>query len=91
VIKPRNPNGADADRPAEYRILVRGHLGERWRDRLGGLEMTFHEDPDKLPQTELTGPLQDQAALMGVLEHLYSRGVAILSVERLHRRMETDP
>jgi len=53
--------------------------------------MTFHEDPDKLPQTELTGPLQDQAALMGVLEHLYSRGVAILSVERLHRRMETDP
>jgi len=90
VFDPSISDGAEFDGPAEFRILVRGRLGERWRDRVGGLEISIDEDQDGEPQTELTGLLQDQAALMGVLQHLYARGVAIVSVERVKRRTETE-
>ena len=33
--------------------------------------------------TELTGKLQDQAALLGVLCALYDRGAKVVSVERI--------
>jgi len=78
--------GTDFDGPGEYRILVQGRLGERWRDRVGGLEFSVREVQGGESQTELTGLLQDQAALMGVLQHLYARGIAIISVERVKRR-----
>jgi len=90
VFHPGISNSAEFDGPAEFRILVRGRLGERWRDRVGGLRIAIGEDEDGEPQTELMGLLQDQAALMGVLQHLYARGVAIVSVERAKRRTEPE-
>lgn len=83
--------GAGFAGPAEFRILVRGHLGERWADRVGDLEISIGEDQDGAPQTELTGSLPDQAALMGVLQHLYARGVEIVSVERVKGGKEPNP
>jgi len=71
------------DGRALYRIRVMGRLGNRWQDRLGGLEMTIHDRRGESPETELMGILDDQAALMGVLEHLYSRGISIVYVERI--------
>ena len=69
------------DRTAVYRIRVLGRLDERWSERLGGLDLKIcDEEPE---QTELTGSLADQAALMGVLQYLYTRGISILRVERL--------
>jgi len=43
----------------------------------------IHETPDRNGTTELTGVLQDQAALFGVLDQLYCMGAPLLSIERL--------
>ena len=70
------------DGPAVYRIRVRGRLGAPWRNRLGGLEIVVRDGiGEGPPTTELSGLLADQAALMGVLTHLYTRGIPLLSVE----------
>lgn len=47
---------------------------------MGGLEISVTGSQDQ-PVTTLTGELLDQAALMGVLNGLYSLGYALLSVE----------
>jgi len=45
--------------------------------------VTVWEGPDGERFAELTGPLDDEAALMGVLEHLYSLRIPLLGVERV--------
>ena len=79
------------DEPAIYRIRVLGLLDDRWRDRPGGLELETFRDPGGSTHSDLTGVLFDQPALMGLLGHLYSRGVTLIRVERLEgARGETD-
>jgi len=73
-----------ADESAVYRILVAGRLDARWSDRLAGAQLVTHEDPHRIATTELTGRVTDQAALMGILEQLYSLGLALLRVERVN-------
>ena len=70
------------DRPATYRICVKGDLPESWADRLGGMAIT-HEGEGEAPATILCGRLLDQGALLGVLTGLYSLHLPLLSVERL--------
>jgi len=55
------------DKPATYRIKVRGSLPESWIDRLGGMRIVAASTE----QTTLAGWLPDQAALKGVLDTLY--------------------
>jgi len=47
---------------------------------MGGLEISVAGSQDQ-PVTTLAGELRDQAALIGVLNGLYSLGYALLSVE----------
>lgn len=74
---------AAVDEAAAYRIRVGRRVGAEWSDRLGGLTVLVDQAPDRPATTELVGPLPDQAALLGVLDLLYSLGVPLLSVERL--------
>jgi len=74
-----NPTGE----PATYRIRVQGLLDPEWSERLGGMTVTVREGPDGAHFAELTGPLVDEAALMGVLERLYSLRLPLLAVERV--------
>jgi len=69
--------------PATYRIRVRGLLDPEWSGRLGGMTVAVWEGPDGARFAELTGPLADEAALMGVLEHLYNLRIPLLGVERV--------
>jgi len=71
------------DEPATYRIRVQGRLGPECSDRLGGLTVTIWEGVGGAPFAELTGQLADEAALMGVLEHLCSLRKPLLGVERV--------
>jgi len=71
-----------ADKRARYHIRVDGRLEGLWAARLGEMAMDIHSDGGDTV-TELTGWVTDQAALMGVLEQLYTLGVTLLSVERL--------
>ena len=70
-------------RPAVYRIRVDGRLAPRWSARLGGMTIAIREELGQPTITELTGPLPDQAALLGVLNQLYQHLVPLLSVECL--------
>src|SRR5512132_897601 len=53
-------------RPAVSRIRVDGRLPPRWSGRLGGMTIAIWEEPGQPTITELTGPLPDQAARLGV-------------------------
>lgn len=66
---------------AQYRIRVCGHLTPDWSERLQGMRMVKDVEQGYGPVTELTGVLADQAALMGVLMHLYECGVALISAK----------
>ena len=59
-----------------FEIRVKGHLDESWSDWTGGLEMKLLDNGEMI----LSGSIQDQAALMGVLSKLYSLNLALLSV-----------
>lgn len=72
-----------ADLGATYRIRIQGRLEPLRAARLGDMTPVVHERSGATAVTELTGWLADQAALMGVLEQLYTLGVTLLSVERL--------
>jgi len=69
--------------PPTYRTRVQGRLGPEWCDRLGGMKVTVGQGACGAPFTELTGPLTDEAALMGVLERLYNFRLPLLGVERV--------
>jgi hypothetical protein len=59
-----------------YEIRVKGHLDESWADWFDGLAITHEANGETL----LNGPLPDQAALHGVLNHLRDLGVQLISV-----------
>lgn len=72
------------DKPARFRIRVKGILDPSWSGRLGGMTITTAGQEDESPVTTLTGRLLDQAALLGVLNTLYDYYHApLLSVEFL--------
>ena len=72
-----------ADEMAQYQIRVQGRLDPVWAARLGDMTLALHEGDGRTVVSDLTGWISDQAALMGVLEQLYSLGLTLLSVERL--------
>jgi hypothetical protein len=69
-----------------YHILVEGVLDPSWSERLSGLEIAVRKQPAKPDVTVLSGPLEDQAALQGVLDTLFMLNLRLLLVERY--RME---
>ncbi len=58
-----------------------------WSEWLQGMIVTVLEAQGQLTVTELRGQLPDQAALMGVLEHLHDCAVSVISVAS----MSADP
>ena len=70
------------DQPGVYRITVTGHLDVAWSEILHGMAIVNGSEPEAA-YTTVTGRLPDQAALMGVLNALYDRHVAVLAVESL--------
>jgi hypothetical protein len=71
-----------AIQPPHYHILVEGALDPQWSECLGGLAISVREGPGQPPLTVLAGPLQDQAALQGVLDTLFMLNLRLLHVQR---------
>jgi hypothetical protein len=66
------------DRPVRYQIKVPGALDKKWLDWNGGMTVTIESDEDGGPITVLT-LTADQAGLQGLLRHLYSLGLPLIS------------
>ena len=64
------------DSPTHYQIKVKGHLDDSWAASFDGLVITNLENGEAL----LSGPIQDQAALQGVLNRISNLGLTLISV-----------
>ena len=67
------------DQPTVYQIRIKGHLGAQWTDWFGGLAITLEDDGDTL----LTCPVEDQAALHGLLRKVRDLGMPLISAIRV--------
>lgn len=67
------------DRPAMYQIKIPGALDEKRLDWNGGMTSKVISNKNGNPITVLTLTV-DQAALHGLLRHLYSQGLPLISV-----------
>ena len=65
-----------------YHIRIKGHLDQNWSAWLGDLALTHEADGVTL----LSGPVADQAALMGLLRRLHDLGLTLLSVTSMMDR-----
>ena len=68
-------------------IRIKGHLDPSWQEYLEGLEIVLDEDGTSL----LSGVLQDQSALYGVLNMMSRLNVTLLSLERSERAQKELP
>ena len=64
--------------PEYYEIKVKGHLDQRWSHWFAGLTLQ-HLAGD---ETQLAGPLADQAALHGLLERIRDLNLTLITVTR---------
>jgi hypothetical protein len=78
------------DHPAIYQITVQGRLDPDWADWFEGMTLTTNADP-KEPITTLTGLVSDQAALHGLLNHLYHLGLLLLAVKCIDLNPQKGP
>jgi hypothetical protein len=82
-IEPKRAPG----QPAAYQIRVKGHLGVEWADWFEGLCITLEDNGDTL----LTGSVNDQAALHGLLKKVRDLGLPLVSVCPLEPGPSTAP
>jgi hypothetical protein len=64
------------DTPTQYQIKVQGHLDSSWKDTFGGLTISNLENGE----AQLSGSIQDQSALQGVLNRISNLGLTLISV-----------
>jgi len=62
-----------------YQIRVRGHLDLKWRAWFDDFTIV----PQANDETLLEGPVEDQAALHGLLAKIRDLGLTLLSVNRI--------
>ncbi|MEJ2483404.1 MAG: hypothetical protein P8049_09910, partial [Gemmatimonadota bacterium] len=58
-------------------------LGDEWTDHTQGMAVSVRRLESGSAFTELVGELVDEAALMGVLDALYTHGARLLSVDHI--------
>ena len=70
-----------ADRKT-YRIQVEGPISERWTHWFDDMTIVVGDNDGALAITTLTGPVADQAALLGLLQKLYTLRLPLVLVIR---------
>ena len=73
------PNSTD---PMIYQIRIRGHLDSHWAAWFGDLSI----EPDENGESLLVGPIQDQAALHGLLRKLRDLGIPLIAINPIASR-----
>ena len=78
IMPNRSDSMADSGEPVIYQIRLKGHLGRRWTDWFEGLTITHEEGGGTL----LTRPVEDQAALHGLLRRVRDLGISVVRSEK---------
>ena len=58
------------------KIRLKGHLGSQWSDWFDGMTISLEANGETL----ITGPVDDQAALHGLLKKVRDMGMPLISV-----------
>jgi hypothetical protein len=67
-----------ADTPSRYEIRIEGHLDGHWSSRFDGMSIRLDTDGT----TVISGLVDDQAALHGLLARIRDLGLPLLALER---------
>jgi len=59
----------------KVQIKIKGHLDKSWEDWFDGMEISYEED-----NTLLTGEIQDDAFLHGILNKLRDLSLKLISI-----------
>ena len=68
---------------ATYEVRVEGRINKRWSHWFSDMKLTVRDDQTQPMTSLLVGEVADQAALLGLLQNLYSVGLTLLSVKRV--------
>ncbi len=74
--------------PAMYEIQVGGCLDQDWSTWFEGMTVTIKAAADGSHITCLTGVVEDQPALRGLLSRIWDMNLALISVHRLGSEAE---
>ena len=77
--------------PAVFRIRIQGKLGDTWMEYFGAQSMSVEVDEAGLSSTTLISEPVDQAALVGMINHLNGLGLPVVSVESVPAPVENRP
>ena len=77
-------NGREFERPYVYLIIVKGRLGTEWSGWFEGFSISLQSNDETL----ITGQIEDQSALHGLLGRIADLGLPLLSVIRLEDSQE---
>jgi hypothetical protein len=80
LLHPERRDGASVV-GSRYEIRVRGRIGQSLVERFAGFDAEVEP-----AQTILRGPVEDQAALHGVLEQIQCLGLELVEVKRVGDR-----
>lgn len=80
------PHPPSQHTPAPYELRVEGHLDIHWSAHLDDLALTWKDDGT----TTLTGLVEDQSQLHGLLDKIRDLGLTLISVKVLNDA-PTDP
>ena len=67
--------------PAVFRISIQGELDESWFEYFGAQSVSVDVDQAGNTVTVLISEPMDQAALVGLVNHLNGLGIPLISVE----------
>lgn len=84
VIKTKNkyPNFSES---ATYQLRVVGNVKVEWADRIRDLQIIKEKDANNVTVSVLTGQVEDQAALVGIIDTLCEFHLVLLSVRFLSK------
>ena len=77
--------------PATYRIRINGKLDESWLEYFGAQSMSVEENEAGQHMTTLFSEPVDQAALVGIINHLNGLGLPVVSVECVPASVANEP
>ncbi len=78
-----NSCNSDALEKNIYQVKIGGKVSSQWISWFSDMKIEIRKDNNSKLLTVLTGAIKDQTALFGLLKHIGSLGLTLISVQRL--------